>query len=42
VGLTLAPPAFPLAAFGEYRYGIIFASERLTQSEFAAGLMIRF
>jgi hypothetical protein len=42
VGLKLSAPAFPLVAFGEFSYGVIFTSERLTQKTFAAGLMIRF
>jgi hypothetical protein len=42
VGLRLGAPVFPVAAFVEYGYGVIFTAERLTRSEFAAGIMIRF
>jgi len=42
VGLKLTAPAFPLAAFGEFSYGVIFASEHLTMKTFSAGLMIKF
>ena len=42
VGLKLSAPAFPLAVFGEFKYGVIFTEERLTLMELAGGLMIRF
>lgn len=42
VGLDISAPAFPIAVFGEYKYGVVFANNRLSQSEYAAGLMIRF
>jgi hypothetical protein len=42
VGLKLSAPAFPLAAFGEFSYGVIFTEERLTVMELAGGLMIKF
>jgi hypothetical protein len=42
VGLKLGAPVFPLAAFAEYEYGIIFTAARLTRSEFAVGLLLRF
>lgn len=42
VGLKLGTPVFPVAAFAEYGYGVIFTEERLTRSEFALGLLIRF
>jgi hypothetical protein len=41
-GLKLSAPVFPLAAFGEFSYGFIFASERLSVSRFTAGLMLKF
>ena len=40
--VKLTAPAFPLAAFGEFTYGVIFTSEQLTQKTFAAGLMLKF
>lgn len=41
-GVKVSLPAFPIEAFGEAKYGLIFASERLTLVEFAGGVMIRF
>jgi hypothetical protein len=41
-GLKISLPAFPLMAFTEARYGVIFTSERLTLFEFSGGMMIRF
>ena len=41
-GVKIVLPAFPLMAFGEARYGVIFTSEKLSVLEFGAGLMIRF
>ena len=41
-GVTIAPPAFPLAIFGEASYEVIFASERLNLSQYSAGLLLRF
>jgi hypothetical protein len=42
IGVKIGAPAFPLSAFGEYSYGVIFASERLSRSQFSAGLMLSF
>ncbi len=42
VGLKLSAPGFPLAAFGEFSYGVIFTEERLTVMDLAGGLMIKF
>jgi hypothetical protein len=42
VGLRLGAPAFPLSAFGEFGYGVIFTSARLQTTQFAAGLMLSF
>jgi hypothetical protein len=42
LGLRLGLPAFPLKIFGEGRYGMIFASEQIIMSEFAAGLILSF
>lgn len=41
-GVKISAPAFPLAAFGEFKYGVILTEERLTMMELAGGLMIRF
>lgn len=41
-GLEISAPGVPLAVFGEFKYSVIFASSRLRQTEYAAGLMIRF
>ena len=41
-GLKIAPPVFPLALFGEFRYGAIFATETLRLFEIEGGLMIKF
>jgi hypothetical protein len=42
VGLRLGAPVFPIKAFGEISYGVIFTSERLSQLSYSAGLMISF
>ena len=42
IGLKLGAPAFPLSAFGEFSYGLIFASERLTVTQFSAGVLLGF
>lgn len=42
VGVKLSLPAFPLMAFGEAKYGVIFTSEKLSVVEFGAGLLMRF
>jgi hypothetical protein len=42
VGLKLGAPAFPISAFGEFSYGLIFASERLTVTQFSAGVLLGF
>jgi hypothetical protein len=41
-GVKISAPAFPLAAFGEFKYGVILTEERLTMMELSGGLMIRF
>ena len=41
-GLRLSAPGFPLAVFGEVSYETIFATERLSITQFSAGLMLRF
>ena len=41
-GLKLGAPAFPLSAFGEFSYGVIFTSERLSVSQFSAGVLLSF
>lgn len=41
-GVKLSAPAFPLSAFGEVKYGVIFTEERLTQLELSGGVLIRF
>jgi len=42
VGLKIGAPAFPLSAFGEFSYGVIFTSERLSVSQFSAGVLLSF
>jgi hypothetical protein len=42
VGLKIGAPAFPFSAFGEFSYGLIFASERLTVTQFSAGVLLGF
>jgi hypothetical protein len=42
IGVKVGAPAFPLSAFGEYSYGVIFASERLSRSMFSAGILLSF
>lgn len=42
VGLKVGAPAFPLSAFGEFSYGVIFTSERLTVSQFSVGVLLGF
>ncbi len=41
-GLKVGAPAFPLSAFGEFSYGFIFASERLSVTQFSAGILLSF
>jgi hypothetical protein len=42
IGLRLGAPAFPVRAFGEISYGVIFTAERLSQLQYSAGLVIGF
>jgi hypothetical protein len=42
VGLKISPMAFPLAIYGQYRLGRIFADDAVNTSEIEAGLMIKF
>ena len=42
VGLKIAPPVFPLAVYGQYRFGRIFADEAVNISEIEAGVMMKF
>jgi hypothetical protein len=42
VGLKLAPMAFPLAIYGQYRVGRIFTDDTLNTSEVEGGLMLKF
>jgi len=41
-GLKISAPGIPLVLFGEARYALIFATENITATEFAAGLMLSF
>jgi hypothetical protein len=41
-GVKVGAPGFPLTAFGEFSYGVIFASEKLTRSQFSAGILLSF
>jgi hypothetical protein len=41
-GLKLSAPGLPLVIFGEARYALIFATERITTTEFSGGLMLSF
>jgi hypothetical protein len=42
LGIKIAPPVFPLAIFGEYRFGRIFADESVNTSSFEAGMLLKF
>jgi hypothetical protein len=42
VGAKISPPLFPLAIFGEARYGRIFTDEQISTTEIEAGLMMKF
>lgn len=42
LGVKIAPPAIPLAVYGQYRLGRIFADESVNTSEIEAGLMLKF
>ena len=42
VGVKIAPPMFPLAIYGEARFGQIFTDDRLTTTQVEAGLMLKF
>lgn len=42
VGLKVGAPVFPLSAFAEFGYGAIFTSERLSFSQFSAGVLLTF
>jgi hypothetical protein len=41
-GVKIGAPVFPLSAFGEFSYGVIFASDRLTLTQFSAGVLLSF
>jgi hypothetical protein len=41
-GLRLSAPGFPLAAFGEFSYGVIFTQEHLTTTTIAGGIALEF
>ena len=41
-GLKLGAPAFPLSAFGEVGYGVIFTTERFSVTQVSAGVMLSF
>jgi hypothetical protein len=41
-GLKLGAPAFPLSAFGEVGYGMIFTTERFSVTQVSAGVMLSF
>ena len=41
-GLKIGAPAFPISAFGEFSYGLIFASERLSVTQFSVGVLLGF
>jgi len=42
LGLRVSAPGFPLAAFGEASYEMIFATERIDVTQFSVGLMLHF
>lgn len=42
VGTKISAPVFPLAIFGEARFGRIFATEPISTTEIEAGLMLKF
>ncbi|MDH3217338.1 MAG: outer membrane beta-barrel protein [Candidatus Krumholzibacteria bacterium] len=42
VGVKIAPPVFPLAIYGEGRFGRIFTDEPINTTTIGAGLMLRF
>lgn len=42
VGAKISPPVFPLAIFGEARFGRIFTNEPINTTQIEAGLMMKF
>lgn len=42
LGVKIAPPVFPLALFGEARFGRIFTDEAINTTEMEAGVMLKF
>jgi hypothetical protein len=42
LGVKIAPPVFPLAVYGQYRFGRILADNAVNTSEIEAGLMLKF
>ncbi len=42
IGIKLSPPVFPLAVYGEARFGRIFAADGINTTEVEGGLMLKF
>jgi hypothetical protein len=42
LGIKLSPPVFPLAIYGEARFGRIFAADGLNTTEIEGGLLLKF
>lgn len=42
IGLKLSPPVFPLAVYGEARFGRILAADGINTTEVEGGLMLKF
>ena len=42
IGMKISPPVFPLAIYGEARFGRIFAADGINTTEVEGGLMLKF
>ena len=42
IGVKLSPPVFPLAVYGEARFGRIFAADGINTTEVEGGVMLKF
>ena len=42
LGVKLAPPVIPLAVYSEYRFGRIITENKISTSQFEAGIMMKF
>ena len=42
LGIKLSPPVFPLAIYGEARFGRIFAADGINTTEIEGGLLLKF